>query len=318
MSPTMHDLMGWLKQIPFRFWLVLGFLPLGLLWRLRKPLAERRRSQMAENWPMVEGCAIYAHVMNAVLENRPESYCAYFTYYFSLNNHGETEYYSGEFSHIFPDEEPAQKWLDSLKERKIPVRIRPGDPNVSAALFTDLVAKFPLPMPSMLEGGLEVPEARSKLPNILRWPTETLAMLAALGFFLSLVDHLFRVLADRPLYPKLAISLWIGFAVVVIPFEIWFRRRSGGFSFDLRKKRNKGPIYVRILTYSLNFYVAANWVIDGTRFAEYFHLHRDRLDPMLNGAFLALLLGNYAASLYGKLESIEESPVSSIPMLHSE
>jgi hypothetical protein len=314
----MHDLMGWLKQIPLRFWLVLAFAPLALLWRLRKPLAQRRKSQMSENWPTVEGCVIYAHVDSAVLESRPESYCAYFTYYFSLNNNGETDYYSGEFSHIFPDEEPAQKWLKSLDEKKIPIRIKPGDPNVSVVLFKDLISKFPVPTPSMLDGGLEVAEAGSKLPYILRWPTEMIASLIALGFCLGLVDHLFRVLAGRLLYPKLAISLLIGFAVMAIPFEIWFHRISGGFSFDLRKKRNKGPLYLRILTHTLNFYVAANWVIDGTRFAEYFHMHRERLDPMWNGAFLALLLGNYAASLYGRLETIEESPVSAASMLHPE
>jgi hypothetical protein len=318
LSLTMHDLMGWLKQIPLQFWLVLAFVPLGLLWKVKKLLADRRKSQRAENWPKVEGRVLYAHVMNAVLENKPENYNAHFSYYFSLNNSGETEYYSGEFSHIFTDEEPAQKWVDSLKEKKIPIRIKPGDPNVSTVLFTDLVAKYPAPIPAVLEGGLKVPEAGSKLPYILRWPTEMMASLMTLGFSLGLLDHLFRVLADRPLHPKLALSLWIGFAVVLIPFEIWFRRVSGGFSFDLRKKRKKGPLYLRILTYSLNFYVAANWVIEGTRFTEYFHLHYERLDPMLNGALLALLLGNYAASLYGRLDSIEESPVSSVPMLHLE
>ncbi|MGA7833011.1 MAG: hypothetical protein WCA21_18810 [Terracidiphilus sp.] len=314
----MHDLMRWLKHIPLRFWLVLAFIPLALIWRLRKPLADRCKSRMAENWPTAEGCAIYAHVTNAVIENKPESYCAYFTYYFSLNNNGETEYYSGEFSHIFSDEEMAQKWLDSLKEKKIPIRVKPGAPNVSAVLLKDLITKFPLPIPSMLDGRLEITEAGSKLPYLLLWPTEMMASLIALGFCLGLVDHLFRVLSDRPLYPKLAISLLIGFAVVVIPFEFWFHRISGGFSFDLRKSRNKGRVYLRILTHMLNFYVAANWLIDGTHFAEYFQLHRERLDPMWNGAFLTLLLGNYAASLYGRLETIEKSPVSPVSMLHPE
>ena len=79
MSLTMHDLIGWLRQIPLQFLLVLALVPVSLIWRLRKPLDDRRKSQMAENWPTVEGCAIYAHVMSAVLQNQPESYCAYFT-----------------------------------------------------------------------------------------------------------------------------------------------------------------------------------------------------------------------------------------------
>jgi hypothetical protein len=39
---------------------------------------------------------------------------------------------------------------------------------------------------------------------------------------------------------------------------------------------------------------------------------------MANGAFLALLLGSSAASLYGRLESIEESPDFSAVKFHPE
>ncbi len=313
-----RELTGWLKQIPLRFWLVLALLPVYLLWRLRKQLGSRRRSRVAENWPIVEGCAIYAHVMDGLLENSPEKYVAFFSYYFSLTRNGETDYFSGEFSRLFSEEEQAQKWLDSLKEKKIPVRVQPGNPNVSAVLFDDLVAKFPVPTPAMLEGGLAAVGPGSKLPYSLRWPTEMMASLTTMGFCLSLVDHLFRVLADRPAYPRLAIALWIGFVLAVIPFEIWFRWKSGCFSFDLRKRRNKGPLYLRLLTSAFNLYVASSWLIDGTRFVEYFHLHRERLDPIFNGALLALVLGNYAASLYGRLESIEESPVFSASKLRPE
>jgi len=314
---SMHDLMDWLRQISLQFWLFLAIVPLALLWKLRKPLADRRKSQIAENWPTVQGCPIYAHVMNAVIENRPESYNASFTYYFSVNNNGETEYYSGEFSHIFSDEEPAQKWLDSMKEKKIPIRIKPDDPNVSAVLYKDLVAKYPIPIPAMLESGLEVSEAGSKLPYFLRMPTEVMASLITLAFCFGLVDHLYRILADRPLYPKLFIGLWIGFAVVMIPFEIWFSHKSGRIFGGLHKGI-KGPPLLRISNFALNFYFAFNWLIDGTNFYKYFHLHRDRFDPMINGAFLALVLGNYAASLYRRLERIEESPVSSVSVLHHE
>jgi hypothetical protein len=270
---------------------------------------------MAKNWPTVEGCAIYAHVMNAVLENKPESYCAYFTYYFSLSNNGETEYYSGGFSQIFSDEEQAQKWIESLNEKKIPVHFNPEDPNVSSVLFTDLTAKFPVPISAMITGGLEVPGTGSKLPYVLRWPTEMMASLIALSFCIGLLDHLYRILADRPIYPRLAIGLWIELIAVMIPFEIWFNHYSGGISYAFHKT-NKGPLFLRILNYSLNIYVAANWLIDGSNFAKYFHLHRDRFDPMMNGAFLALALGNYAASLYRRLDRIEESPISSAYILH--
>lgn len=317
-SLSMHDLIGWLRQIPLQFLLVLAVVPVSVILRLRKPLADRRRSHVAENWPTVEGCIIYAHVDNAVLENSPENFCAYFSYYFSLNSNGETEYYSGEFSHIFSDEEPAQEWIDSLKEKKIPIRIKPGNPNISIVLFDDLISKFPLPIPAVLDGRLEISGIESRQPFVLRLPTEMMASLTALGFCIALLDHLFRVLSDRPVYPKLAIALWIGFAVLAVPFEIWSNWRSAGHSFDLLKKRSKKPLYLRIVTWVLNLYVASNWIIDGTRFAEYFHLHRERIDPMWNGAFLALLLGNYAAFLYNRLENIEESPVSASSLLHPE
>lgn len=308
---TAHDLTGWQRQIPLRFWLVLVSLSIYLLWRTRKSLADWRKRQIAKNWPTVEGCAIYAHVMNAVLENKPESYSASFTYYFSLNKNGETEYYSGEFSRLFSEEEQAQEWLNSLKERKIPVHYQPDDPNVSAVLFDDLVAKFPIPLPAMVGGRLVEPGTVSKQPYILRWPTEMMALLTGLGFCLGLVDHLFRVFADRPVYPKLAIFLWTTFAVVVIPFESWFHWKSGGYSFDPRTARNKAPLSLRLLTHLFNIYVAIGWLFKGTHFFEHFQLHRERFDPVFNGAFLALVLGNYAASLYRRLENIEESPVSS-------
>jgi hypothetical protein len=306
--------MGWLRQIPWFYWLTLAATPLALLWRFKKQFTERQ----AENWPTAEG-RVWSTVGSGVQPSEDaQRYKVCFTYSFSLAVNGETDYYSGKFSRMFSDEIQGQKWLDSLKEKKIPIRVKPGDSNVSAVLFTDLVAKFPLPVPAMLIGGLEVTEPGSRLPYVLRWPTEMMASLIALGFSLSMIDHLYRVIADRPFHPKLAIGLWIGFAVVVVPFELWFHRISGSFSFTRRKARNKGPLYLRILTYVLNFYVASNCLIQGTNFAQYFHLRVERFEPMMNGAFLALMLGNYAASLYGRLESMEESPGISASMIQPE
>jgi hypothetical protein len=309
----MHDLAGWLRQIDLQIWLALISLPLFMLWRLWKTLANRRKAHIAKDWPIAEGCTLYAHVDNASLENKRECYSASFSYYFNLNKNGETDYYSGEFSRLFPKEEPAQKWIDLLKEKKIPVHYQPSNPDVSAVLFDELRAKYPVPTPDMLEGGVVAEQPESKKPYVLRWPTEMMASLAALAFFLSLLDHLYRVIADRPLFTKLAISLWIGFAVAVVIFEIWYNWKSGGYSFDPFRPRNKGPMYIRLLTYLLNLYVLLDYLLIRTRFTEYFHLHWNqmRLNPVANGAFLAIMIGNYAAFLYNRLESIEESPVFS-------
>ena len=135
-------------------------------------------------------------------------------------------------------------------------------------------------------------------------------MVVALGFCLSLVDHLLRVLADAPLYPKLAPTLWIGFAVVVIPFEIWFYQKSKTPSFKLRVPQTKGPSNRRLAVYALNLYALFYPLITGTHFVEYYNLHWNmrRFDPLTNGAFLTILLGNFAAFLYGRLENIEDSP----------
>jgi hypothetical protein len=161
----------------------------------------------------------------------------------------------------------------------------------------------------MLNGG----RGPSRQPYVLRWPTEMVASMVALGFGLSLLDHLSRVLRDKPIYSRLALELWIGLAVVAIPFEIWFYYKSHSSSDSPRRARAKGPIYLRLATYVLNLYIVFYPFIRGAHLIEHFHLHWsvNRIDPWANGAFLAIALGNYAAILYGRLENIEESPGSS-------
>lgn len=307
---TLDDLIGWLKQIPWGFWFTLAVFPLSWYWLYEKRQAELLKERVAESWPIVEGRAWSTVGSGLSLGKDTQGYKACFTYSFSVVRNGETEYYSGNFSRIFSDGAIAQEWLRLVRSQEIPIRVNPADPSVSVALFTDLIAKFPLPIPAILEGELQDPTANPKQPHVLRWPTEMVALLVALGFCLSLVDHLLRVLADAPLYPKLAPTLWIGFAVVVIPFEIWFYQKSKTPSFKLRVPQAKRPSNRRLAVYALNLYAFFYPLITGTHFVEYYNLHWNmrRFDPLTNGAFLTILLGNFAAFLYGRLENIEDSP----------
>jgi hypothetical protein len=308
-SMTTHDLIALLKGIS---WYFCFFLAAGL-WSWFKRSWERRTTERwareAESWPIVEGQVqsidLKPHVES---NNRTSGYDVHFSYSYRVQENSETEYYSSEFSRTFQDEGVARDWLHAMKDKHIRVHVRPNRPKVSAVLAADLDAQYPLPNRSSGEPGLALVNGPPSLPAGLRGPTETAAWLLTLGFFLSLTDHLYRLLAGRPLHPRLAQILWSAFLGAAIPFGLWYQTKSGESIFGKPKQWARVPAWLRISTYALNLYVGSFWLINMVLASGAFHVHWDlhRLEPMSNGIFLALLYGDAAAILYSQLESLED------------
>ena len=316
---TTHDLLDLIKRLPWVFWLIVG----GVVWARFKPSwkwrAGQRTTRAAENWPVVEGIvqfiAVHPRVGNG---DGASGYDAFFTYSYSVQENGESEHFSGEFSRTVPDEAAAREWLQAMKEKRIRVHVQPGRPKVSVVLAADLDAQFPPPRPLKEDGGLALANAPASLPAELRGITELAAWLTAVGFALSLADHLCRLLRGRPLHPQLATVLVVAFFALAVPFGLWYQRKAGQSIFGKPKDWARVPPWLRICTYVLNLYVGSFWLIDLVLSSGVLHAHWDlhRLEPMSNGAFFALLYGDAAAILYSRLESFEDPYSLSASGLH--
>lgn len=314
-----QDLIALFKGISWYFWL---FVAAGLWsWFQRSwdRRASQRREREAESWPIVEG-AVESIDLKPHLESneRASGYDVHFSYSYSVSENGETEYYVGNYSRNLRDEDVAWDWLYTMKGKRIRIHVQPNRPKVSAVLTSDLDAQYPLPNSSSKEPGLSPANGSRSLPAYLRGPTETAAWLMALGFFLSLTDHLYRLLAGRPLHPRLSPILWITFLAVAVPFGIWYSIRSGESIFGKPRQWASVPAWLRISTYALNLYVGSFWLINMVLSSGALHVHWDlqRLDPMSSGIFLALLYGDAAAILYSKLANLEDPYNLSTQGLH--
>lgn len=71
---------------------------------------------------------------------------AFFKYSYSMKEGSETNYYPGDFSRPFPDEDRAWEWLWSLKNKRIGVHVQSDHPEVSVVLAADVDAHFPIPV----------------------------------------------------------------------------------------------------------------------------------------------------------------------------
>jgi hypothetical protein len=316
---TIHDLLDLIKRLPWVFWLVVG----AVVWARFKPSwkwrAGQRGAREAENWPVFDGMVQSIDVKPHVSKDRYASGCdALFTYSYSVLENRETEYFSGDFLRTLPDEATAWEWLQAMKGKRIRVHVQPGRPKVSAVLTADLDAQFSLPTSFIDAATPAVASAPANLPAELRGITEFAAWLAAVGFSLSLADHLCRLLRGRPLHPQLATVLGVAFFAVAVPFGLWYQRKAGQSIFGKPKDWARVPSWLRICTYVLNLYVGSFWLIDMVLSSGILHAHWDlhRLEPMSNGAFFALLYGDAAAILYSRLESFEDHYSLSASGLH--
>jgi hypothetical protein len=150
---TISDIIELLKGVrwsSFHSWLnfhnVIAPLAASLagLWRT---WIKRRNARLAQDWPLASGRVLSTNVARGTkffgsvrLSN------ASFTYSYSVQEGSEVNYLSGNYSRSFSDQERAREWLESLKDKQIRVHVKPGRPEVSAVLDTDLDAHFPLPV----------------------------------------------------------------------------------------------------------------------------------------------------------------------------
>jgi hypothetical protein len=108
---------------------------------------KRRNARLAQHWPSVDGRVQSTDVVKGTkflgTARRIE---AKFTYSYSVNEGSELNYYSGDFSRPFPDEDRAWEWLRTLKGKRIRVHVHPDKPQVSAVLGADLDAHFAIPV----------------------------------------------------------------------------------------------------------------------------------------------------------------------------
>lgn len=318
-----QDIIEQLRQVPATSWFIIAAALLFWLVRVWMRRSKAHKEREAEDWPLIEGLVQRTDVQytSASYGNQQQAK-AVITYSYCYGQGREEEYYSSEFSRLFPDESAAWVWLRALKEKRIPVRVQHDRPRSAVVLVSDIDARFGQPAPDGTPGqGLQVvstPGAR--LPRELRSPTEIAAWLAALCFCLSLADHLFRLLAGRPLHPQLSVVLWATALLIGVPFWYWFQGKTGVSIISWSGKRDNGPFWLRICRYLLDTYVALNWAVKAFQLDRVFHLHWNelRLDPFTNGVMLALLFGNAAAALYAALERIEDPSNPSSWMVHSE
>ena len=296
-----------IKQIPWALWPVAFFVLSNFLffyWKKRQ--ASQNRVQDAEFWPTVEGRVNSIEVNPASAKGSAgESFLASFQYSYSVPQGEATDYYSGDFSLFLSDEDAAWAWLSKLKDKRVQVHVKPGRPRVSAVLAADLDAVPALASPVSPQSAMVLPEPASTMSPELRRTTQTAASLAALGFCLSLADHLSRLIGGKPLHPQLSLLLWVAF----IALMIWFHTATGEFLFGKPKVKSRVPQWLRTCIYALNSYVALFWVVKLMIDAGLLHFHGSvhQLDPMQNGGFLATFYGDTAAVLYGKLGT-EDDP----------
>ncbi len=149
-TPDIFELLKRVKWNSFHFWTSLHnlFVPLGAsLAEAARRWVKRRNARLAQSWPSVEGRVQDTHVAKGTKffgsQRHPN---ATFTYSYSVKEGSENNYYSGDFSRPFPDEDRAWEWLWSLKGKHIRVHVQPDHPEVSVVLAADLDAHYPLPV----------------------------------------------------------------------------------------------------------------------------------------------------------------------------
>ena len=119
----------------------------GSLAEVSRRWVKRRNARRAQSWPSAEGIVLAVHVSRETKFFRSaRRFNASFNYSYSVTEGGEINYFSGDFSRAFPDEDRAWEWLWSVKGRRIRVHFDPEHQQVSAVLAADLDAHFAIPV----------------------------------------------------------------------------------------------------------------------------------------------------------------------------
>lgn len=149
-SPAIFELLRRVRWNSFHFlWQFHNLFALlgGSLAEISRRWVKRRNAHLAQSWPSVEGQVGSTNVVRGAKffgsARRTE---AHFHYSYSVKEEGETNYYSGDFSRPFPDNDRAWEWLWSLKNKRVRVHVQPEHPEVSVVLAADLDAHYPIPV----------------------------------------------------------------------------------------------------------------------------------------------------------------------------
>jgi len=150
---TSPDIFEWFKRVRWdslhslwplhNLFVLLG----GSLAEATRRWVKRRNARLAQNWPSVEGRVGSIDVTRGTkFFGSARQTEAHFKYSYSVCEPNETNYYTGDFSRLFPGDDRAWEWLWSLKDKRIRVHVQPDKPEVSVVLAGDLDAHYPLPV----------------------------------------------------------------------------------------------------------------------------------------------------------------------------
>jgi hypothetical protein len=143
------ELLKWFHGNPLHLWnslhsLLAPLVPVAA--KYSHTLIKRRNARLAQHWPVTVGQVLS---INVVAETKfagiQRRFCATFKYSYTVQDGSEITYFSGDFFRPFPDKERAWEWLELLKNKRIRVHYKPGHPEVSSVLTSDLDAHFSLP-----------------------------------------------------------------------------------------------------------------------------------------------------------------------------
>jgi hypothetical protein len=148
-APDLIDLLKRVHWSSFHLWTSLHnfVVPLAaLLAQSGRSWIKRHNARLAQHWPITDGQVQSINVAAGTkFWGSARRFNATFKYSYTVRDGSEISYYSGDFFRPFPDKERAWEWLELLKNKRIRVHYRPGHPEVSSVLATDLDAHFPLP-----------------------------------------------------------------------------------------------------------------------------------------------------------------------------
>ena len=149
-APDIIDLVKRVHWDHFHFW--------GSLHNFVAPLAavlvqffrswiKRRNARLAQHWPITDGQVQSINVATGTkFYGSARRFNATFKYSYTVRDGSEVSHYSGNYFRYFPDKERAWEWLELLKNKRIRVHYKPGHPEVSTVLDTDLDVHFALPV----------------------------------------------------------------------------------------------------------------------------------------------------------------------------
>ena len=148
-APDIIDLFKRAHWDHFHFWGSLHnfFAPLAAaLGKFFHSWIKRRNARLAQHWPIADGQVQSIDVgAGTKFYGSSRRFNATFKYSYTVQDGSEVNHYSGNYFRPFPDKERAWEWLELLKNKQIRVHYKPGHPEVSTVLDTDLDAHFALP-----------------------------------------------------------------------------------------------------------------------------------------------------------------------------